>query len=95
MSVLRFERYPVAPDSVDAFDAAVASLVEAMRTSEGNLWADAGAATDDQPSRLVLSEWRSASDEQAWASGAEAKRFTDEADVMLRGEPTMRRFASA
>ena len=66
-----------------------------MRSAPGALWADAARATDDDPSWIVLSEWRTEADLAAWESGAPASEFSDAAEALLRGDITRRRFASA
>jgi quinol monooxygenase YgiN len=92
---LAFERYPVDPKSTDRFVAAVNEVLPAMRSASGALWADAMKAFDDDPSYLLLSEWRTDADLDAWESGAAARSFRDGIDVHLRGDPTRRRFGSS
>lgn len=89
---LRVERYPVAPDSVEEFEALAGGYVAEARAHPGSLWADLARAADDDPSFLVLSEWRTAADLDAFSAGPSAAAFEDEAAIMLRGEPTSRRF---
>lgn len=93
MTVLAFERYPVADDEA-RFREALDGLLEHMRESSGVLWADAGKAFDDEPSYIVLSEWRTEADLDAWEQTGDSRSFGDEIDVLLRGDVTRRRFTS-
>ena len=93
-TVLSFERHPVAPESADAFIELLPGLLEAMRSAPGALWADAARARDDDPSWLVLSEWRTGADLDAWESSPPATDFSKAADALLRGDITRRRFGS-
>jgi quinol monooxygenase YgiN len=92
-TVLAFERHPVALESADAFGELLAPVLEAMRSAPGALWADAARAADDDPSWIVLSEWRTAADLDAWEAGSEATEFAQASDALLRGDVTRRRFA--
>ncbi len=92
-TVLAFERHPVAPESADAFGEIVAVMLEAMRAAPGALWADAARAADDDPSWIVLSEWRTEADLAAWEVGGGATAFAQTSDALLRGDVTRRRFA--
>jgi quinol monooxygenase YgiN len=65
-----------------------------MRSAPGALWADAARAGDDDPSWIVLSEWRTAADLDAWESGPASTQFSQAADALLRGDITRRRFGS-
>ena len=93
MTVLAFERYPVDPDSEDRFRDAVDAHLALLR-SGGALWADAARAFDDPPSYIVVSEWRTAADLDAWEQGGRAREFRDGCDALLRGEVTRRRFSA-
>jgi quinol monooxygenase YgiN len=94
VTTLRFERYPVEAERRDDFIASVGALVDAMRAAAGNLWADVSSAVDDDPSCLVLSEWRTSADASAWAAGETAGSFLATVDPLLRGEPTIRSFSA-
>lgn len=94
MTVLSFERYPVDPKRTDDFAALVGKLLDDIRKAPGVLWADATKAFDDEPSYIVLSEWRTDADFEAWEAAAPAKTFRDDVDIHLRDEPTRRRFTS-
>lgn len=95
MTVLSFERYPVDPQRTQEFVALVDKLLEEMRSAPGVLWADATKAFDDEPSYILLGEWRTDADLEAWNGDPSAKAFRDDVDVNLRGEPTRRRFHGA
>lgn len=95
MTVLYFERHPVHPNCVGSFEALAADFVAEARRASGVLWADVFRASDDDPSFLVLSEWRTEADLRGWLSGQPAATFAQSADVLWREEPTRRRFMSA
>src|SRR5688500_6168326 len=94
MTTLRLERYSVEVGQPEVFIAAAGALVDAMRAAPGNLWADVSSAVDDEPSCLVLSEWRTPADASAWAAGETAGSFLTSVDPLLRGEPTVRTFSA-
>jgi len=94
VTVLLLDRYPVDPAHVETFAQLVASVLEAVRLAPGALWADAAQAADDVPSWLVLAEWRTQGDADAFLDTPEAVAFTADADVLLRGDVTRRRFAT-
>lgn len=94
MTVLALERYPVELKSVGDFQALLAGMIAAMREQPGLLWADGARALDDDPSYIVLSEWRTAGDVDAWEESETARALTDRFDVFLRGDVTRRRFGS-
>ncbi len=91
--MLSVERHPVHPASVDAFEALVAELLGEMRGRPGCLWADAAKALDDDPSYLVVSEWRAEADLDAWETSKEASAYRDRGEELVREAPTRRRFA--
>jgi quinol monooxygenase YgiN len=93
-TVLAFERHPVAPDNAEEFIGLLNDLLETMRSAPGALWADAARAGDDDPSWLVLSEWRTGADLDAWESSGPAVAFSQATDVLLRDDITRRRFGS-
>lgn len=92
MTALSFRRYPVSTLDVEAFEELLGSHLVRVRTAQGALWADAAKAFDDEPSYLVLSEWTTPADLDAWEAGAEHDAFEQAVDVHLRGDPTRRRF---
>ena len=94
MTALAFQRYPVAPHSVEAFEELLGGLLAEMRAAGGALWADATRAFDDEPSYIVLSEWATPADLDAWEAGAGATAFDERIDVHLRSDPTRRRFSA-
>lgn len=95
MTVLALERYPVERRTLEGGTAIVSELVAVMREQPGLLWADAARATDDDPSFVVLAEWRTAADADAWEGGPEATAIGERLDPHLRGEVTRRRFTSS
>ena len=95
MTVLALDRYAVAPDSEKRFRELIDELLIRMRVAGGILWADAAKASDDEPSYVVLSEWRSDADLEAWETDDPAAVFRDGVDVLLRGEVVRRRFVNA
>jgi heme-degrading monooxygenase HmoA len=95
LTVLAFERYPVEPSSTDAFEELVGRLLVRARAAPGALWADAARAFDDEPSYLVLSEWRTEADFASWEVSREIGDFQDDVDALLRGDITRRRFSDS
>ena len=93
MTVLVFERHAVNADRREAYEEALAAHLETIRQAPGALWADAARAFDDEPSYIVLSEWRTEADADAFAVVRAA--FAEKVDVMLRGDTTLRRFGPA
>lgn len=92
-TVLSFERHPVTPANAQALESLVSELVRAIREAPGALWAQAAGVADDE-AYLVLSEWRTAADLDAFEAGEAATRFDRSADPLRVGEPTRRRFES-
>jgi quinol monooxygenase YgiN len=90
LTVFQLERFPVDPAHVPAFEQLADERVEAARSSRGMLWADLARCTDDPPSYLLLVEWTSAEEADAFA----AEHGLDGFDAVLRSEPTRRRFTS-
>ena len=90
MTVLHLERFPVDPAHVPAFERLAAERIEAARSAPGVLWADLGRCSDDTPSYLLLVEWASEADADAFEAGHDLDGF----DAVLRAEPTRRRFTS-
>ena len=92
MTVLAFARYPVEPASETHFKQLVDEHLARIRSAGGALWADAAKAMDDEPSYILLSEWRTSADLDAWETTNEAQDLRDRSDGYLRGEVTRRRF---
>ena len=95
MTVLSFERYPVASEQVEAFERAVAELIGTLRSAGGALWAEALRGQDPAGGYVVVVEWRTEADADAWTSSAEALRFAQDVDVLLGAEITRRRFVAS
>jgi len=95
VTVLTFERFPVDPSNHERFHQLVDGLVSSMRNAPGCLWSDAARAGDDDPSVIVLAEWRTEADADAWDARSDVAAFAADADPLLRGETTRRRFSSA
>lgn len=95
MTVLCFERLPVDDARAAEFEALVSGCLEGLRKAPGILWADVAEAGDDDPSYILLAEWRTSADADAWEAGDAATAFTQATDVLLRGDPTRRRFSPA
>ena len=91
MTVLAFERHPVDEGCVPAFEELLEALVSAAREAPGVLWADAFRAFDDAPSYVVMSEWRTEADLDAFEGAEAAASFDEEADPLRRADPTRRR----
>lgn len=91
-TVLSVERHPVHPASVDAFETLLDEMLAEMRHRPGSLWADAARALDDDPSYLVVSEWRTQADLDAWETSGEASAYRDRGEALVRATPTRRRF---
>jgi heme-degrading monooxygenase HmoA len=91
VSVLVFERYPVSGESGGDFEALLAQVLDAIRMQPGLLWADGGRASDD--GYMLLSEWRTAGDADAWQASAAAAAWEESTDPLLAGDPSRRRFA--
>lgn len=95
MTVLRFERHAVAADEVEAFTAVLTELLDAIRRQPGVLWADAARALDDDPSYILLSEWRTEPDLRAWEEGAEASELREHIESLERSDVTRRLFQTS
>ena len=89
MTVLSFERFTAAPDADERFVARVEIHLEELRRAPGALWADLAGVRGGY---LLVSEWRTAADLDAWEAGNSAQNFRGDLDVFLIGEPTRRRF---
>ncbi len=95
MTVLSFERFPVASDQIEAFERAVAGLVAQIRSAPGALWAEGLRGLDSAGGYVLAAEWRTEADADAWESSAAARTFGETVDVLLGAEITRRRFASS
>lgn len=91
MTVLAFERYPVDPSSTEAFEGLVNRLLRRAREAPGILWADAAKAFEDEPSYLVLSEWRTEADLDAWEATDDVGELRNDVELLLREDVTRRR----
>lgn len=94
-TVLLLERFPVAAGEERSFIGLLEDHLRAIRAAAGVLWADSATAADDAPSFVVLSEWRTPADLDAWASGEGSAAFDRRCDPLLRGNVTRRRFHPA
>jgi quinol monooxygenase YgiN len=93
VSILVFERYPVSGESGGDFEALLAEVLQAIRIRPGLLWADGGRATGD--GYVLLSEWRTPGDADAWQGSAAALAWEESTDPLLAGDPSRRRFTPA
>jgi heme-degrading monooxygenase HmoA len=94
LTVLRFERFPVDQDRTKDFERLAAQMLAVLRSAPGALWAEAARTTEGDPGYLVVSEWRTPADADAWASSDEAGRFDQGAEALLRGDVSRRRFTA-
>ncbi|HVE93032.1 MAG TPA: antibiotic biosynthesis monooxygenase family protein [Actinomycetota bacterium] len=92
-TALWLERLPVHPARVVELEGLLGEMVAEMRSAAGCLWTDASAAMDDVPSYLVLSEWRSSSDLEAWLGGAGCRELGLRREPWLRDSVSGRRFS--
>jgi quinol monooxygenase YgiN len=90
VTVLALERYPVAFGSYDDFEALLTELLVRMRRQPGLLWADGGRAGGD--GYVLLSEWRTPGDLDAWRNSPAAASWEESTDPLLAGDATHRRF---
>ena len=91
MTVLAFDRFSVMPGSEPQLRELTDGALRALRNAPGALWADI-AGTDD--GFMIVAEWRSAGDADAWDEGDTARSFVRGLDPILVGERTRRRFAA-
>ena len=94
MSVLLYERYPVDPVRSREFEHAANELLSALRKAPGALWAELSRAVDGDQTYLLIAEWRTEADADAWAASGPAVEFMRAVDVLLGAEITRRRFVS-
>lgn len=92
MSVLSLEQYSVAAGSRTDFEPLLAELLTVMRTQPGLLWADGG-RTEDETAYVLLSEWRSQADLDAWQKTPASRDWEQATDPLLTGDGTRRRFS--
>ena len=90
MTALVLMRFAVDPSRIGDFEGLAAAMVDRARSAPGLLWADLSRAADDAPSFLLLCEWRTEADADAFAASSDLEAF----DPLLRGEITSRRFIS-
>lgn len=81
----------VAPEAEERLRELAVPALEALRRAPGALWAD---LADVEDGFLLVSEWRSAGDADAWDAGDAARAFVRSLDPLLVGERTHRRFAA-
>lgn len=91
MSILSVERYSVPAAAREDFERLLADLVADMRREAGFLWAEGG-RTDDDESYVLLSEWRTTGDLDAWLATSAVAAWEASTDPLLTGDPTRRRF---
>lgn len=91
-TVLALERHPVHPARVDDFERLLDDVLAELRRQPGLLWADAASAVDDRPSYVLLSEWRTAGDLDAWEESTAFRDYAERGEAYLREAPTRRRF---
>lgn len=94
MTVLVLERYPVDPSRIAAFEELATRRIARLRSAAGILWADLTCTqgweeTGDSQGFVILAEWRTTADADAWSAGEDPAEF----DAVLAGEVTRRRFA--
>jgi quinol monooxygenase YgiN len=93
LTVLSFERFTIVPDdAAEPFVARVEQCLDELRRAPGALWADLAGF---RGGFMLLSEWRTAADLDAWEAGTVDQNFRADIDVYLIGEPTRRRFEGA
>lgn len=92
MTVLSFKRFVTVPDGDEPFAARSEIHLEALRRAPGALWAE---LTGLPGGYIILSEWRTGADLDAWEGAATAQAFSRDVDVLLVSEPTDRRFEAA
>ena len=93
MTVLSLERFPVAVESNADFEALLAELLVRMRRQPGLLWADGGRAGAD--GYVLLSEWRTPGDLDAWQASPAVVAWEESTDPLLAGDASRRRFGPA
>jgi quinol monooxygenase YgiN len=89
VTVLSLERYPVAVESHDDFEALLTELLVRIRRQPGLLWADGGRTGGD--GYILLSEWRSGGDLDAWQTSPAVVSWEESTDPLLAGDTSRRR----
>jgi quinol monooxygenase YgiN len=92
VSVLSLERYMVAESSRSAFEPLLAEFLTVMRTQPGLLWADGG-RTEDDDGYVLLSEWRTPGDLDAWQVTPATETWEESTDPLLVTDAMRRRFS--
>jgi quinol monooxygenase YgiN len=92
MSVLSMERYVVPASARESFQPLLSELLAAMRSQSGLLWADGG-RTEDDDGYVLLSEWRTQGDLDAWQDTPAMRAWEESTDPLLAGDATRRRFS--
>jgi heme-degrading monooxygenase HmoA len=91
VSVLVLERYPVSTEAAAEFEALLSGHLGLLRTQPGLLWAE-GARASDEGNYVLLTEWRTAADLDAWEASTAAGAFGESVDHHLAGDVSRRRF---
>jgi quinol monooxygenase YgiN len=94
LTVLLHSRFPVDGERIKEFEDRATRLLAAMRAAPGLLWADASRIVEGEPSYLIASEWRTDADADAFDAGNDVSAFVADLDVLLRGDPSYRRFTA-
>ena len=92
MTVLAVERFVLVPGSEEHLRELAMPALDALRSAPGALWADLAGLEDGF---LLVSEWRSAGDADAWDDGEASRSFVRGLDPYLVGERTRRRFGAS
>lgn len=90
MTVLVLERYPVDPAHLPRFDELASDRIDQMRSAPGILWAEGARTADEESGFLVIAEWRTDADAEAFRNA----NVLDVFDAVLVGDVTVRRFIS-
>jgi quinol monooxygenase YgiN len=94
VSALRLERHVVDSDAHAGYEADVAKLLDAMRTADGFLWADAARSLTEPDVFTLVSEWRTEVDLERFAAGEAYAAFGGANDVRLVEPASVRTFNS-
>jgi len=91
VTVLSVERFAVAVGAEAEFGSLLADLLATVRGQPGLLWADGAPA--DGAGFIVVSEWRTAADLDAWEGSDAAAAWDESVDPLLTADRGRRRFA--